>query len=97
MAENIVKVGQVWEDCDKRSKGRRLKILRLFTRIRSFSNGTHEKIPYAKCEVLSGSESLDALRREQNAVTTTKIRINRFKPGSSGYRLISEASPVLES
>jgi len=58
-----VKVGQIWEDCDKRMGGRKIRVERIEGR-------------YAICMRLGWN-------------STTKIRLDRFKPNSTGFRLAS--------
>ncbi len=57
-----VKVGQVWEDCDKRMAGRKLVV---------------EKVQgnYAHCY------------NQHWTSMKTRIRLDRFKPTSTGFRL----------
>lgn len=57
-----VKVGQVWADNDKRSRGRRVTVL---------------EVGDEKALVTTG-------------VTKTWIRLTRFRPNSTGYRLVSD-------
>lgn len=61
-----VKVGQVWEDCDRRMHGRRVEVLEV--------DATH------------------ALVKVATTGRRTRIRLDRFKPVSTGYRLVGEAS-----
>ena len=61
-----VRVGQVWESCDKREKGRRSIVERIEGNkavVRGWSMGN-----------ISGPER--------------RIRLDRFRPISTGYRLI---------
>lgn len=61
-----VKVGQVWEDCDKRMAGRRIVVQRIEGR-------------YAVCR-RQGWLSRSGM---------TRIRLDRFKPTSTGFRLVN--------
>ncbi len=69
MRDDHVTPGQTWEDMDRRAKGRRLEVERLFM-------GT-DHLQYAACRVV-GTGKL------------TNIRVSRFSPGSTGYRLLSD-------
>lgn len=67
-----VRVGQVWEGCDKRSPGRRLLVVRV-------------SIFTGKAQVKGvGSDGRERL---------IWIRLNRFRPGSTGYRLVEDVPP----
>lgn len=81
MADTIeVRAGQVWEDCDKRSPGRHIKVLRVFTK--TYRQGFKKaEALFAECEILAKSKK-------------TTIRVSRFKPGSAGYRLIADSPAV---
>jgi hypothetical protein len=63
-----VKVGQVWEDCDKRMKRRRIEIVRL-------------EDEFAQCYAYT----------QGKGTRTVRIRLNRFHPNATGYRLIKDA------
>jgi hypothetical protein len=60
-----VKVGQVWEDCDKRMIKRRLAVKQIV------GDYAYCQTPYRKSYV--------------------RIRLNRFHPNATGYRLIEDA------
>jgi hypothetical protein len=63
----VVRVGQVWEDNDKRTRGRTLRVVRVEGR-------------RVVCDVfLYGGFSRQ-----------TNISIERFRPTSTGYRLLHE-------
>ena len=62
----IPKIGQVWEDCDKR-----------------FSGNPARKI------ILAIEEGF-AICRSEPSGKTVKIALRRFKPTSTGYRVIIE-------
>ena len=64
----VVKVGQIWQDCDRRMHGRKLRVVKI--------EGTH-----AYCA--NAAELSDRIR--------TKIRLDRFKKGSTGFVLVQEA------
>lgn len=68
-------VGQIWQDNDKRGYGRRLRIVEL--------DGTH-----AVCElVVPRAGDLLAAKPGRR----TRIRLDRFRPTSTGYRYIGTA------
>lgn len=77
-----VRPGQVWADNDWRARGQTIIV-------RSITAG------YATCEVLTErDEVLAALlvpRRRRAVGTTTTSRLARFRPSSTGYRLVQEA------
>lgn len=78
-----VRPGQVWADNDPRSKGRTLRV---------------EEVDdvRATCTVLTNSDQIQALVDEGSAWpsdtrgTKTRIKLRRFQPTSTGYRLVSE-------
>jgi hypothetical protein len=75
-----VRVGQVWADNDKRSAGRTLRI----EHIGYEDHDGNEVPPYAACRVLTNKPGC----RTGHQVA---IRLARFKPISTGYRLVSES------
>lgn len=75
-----VKIGQIWVDNDKRAAGRRLKILT----VDEASPGKQLSNGYATAEVISDRRA--ALRTNRH----TSILLSRFKPNSTGYRLVKD-------
>jgi hypothetical protein len=74
MAEGVqVAVGQVWEDDDPRSAGRRIEITEVDTENRRVK---------AKVVAVGRNVSEDQIGR-----ATRWIRLTRFRPGNRGYRL----------
>lgn len=70
-----VRVGQIWQDCDKRLRGERtLEVLQ------RLPNG-------AVCRVFFRGEPM------RNKPTTV-ILLRRFRPNSTGYRLIQDVPAV---
>lgn len=83
MAETVeVKVGQVWADCDKRMKraGRQVKVVRTLT------SESDPRMNHAVVVSRRGSEPWG--RKE------TRVRLERFRPGSTGYRLVHDGEYV---
>ncbi|MFI7468183.1 DUF6354 family protein [Nonomuraea sp. NPDC049646] len=74
MNEPSVRVGQVWADNDKRSEGRRIRVLEV--------DATHATV--TPVDVRGMVDSRTQQRR-------TRIRLDRFRPTSTGYRLVQEA------
>lgn len=64
--------GQIWQDCDKRGYGRKLRVIAV--------GQTHASVQ----EVVTGPTT----RKPRQ----TRIRLDRFRPTSTGYRLLSEGS-----
>lgn len=75
MAEVEVRVGQVWADNDKRSEGRRLRVDEV--------SSTHATVTPVD---VHGQPTPSVLRARR-----TRIRLDRFKPTATGYRLVEEA------
>ncbi|WP_155299617.1 hypothetical protein [Deinococcus kurensis] len=72
-----VQVGQIWEDTDPRGYGPHIQVYAL--------NGA-----YAECyQVSRGTSQLAAGedKRYRNG-KPRRIRLDRFKPGSTGYKLV---------
>ena len=79
---NVVKPGQIWADNDPRSAGRTLRVERI-------DGGK------AVCTVLTNITPVKADLQHGVLVSdrrgeTTRISLARFKPTSSGYRLIRD-------
>lgn len=83
-----VRVGQVWADNDRRCAGRYVKVLAIEPARRRadlYARDVPAKALVAACDqnglthFLRGKEQL------------TRIRLDRFRPTSTGYRLVCEA------
>lgn len=78
-----VKPGQVWADNDPRSDGRTLRVDRI-------------EGDKAACTVLTNTQQADLGLRDNSPWVrdmrgkTTRISLSRFRPTSTGYRLLSE-------
>lgn len=90
-AEDAVRVGQVWADNDTRAKGRTLRVL-------AVEHDARMGKDVALCRVLTNSDDTQQdLDRGRPWATdrrgrTTRIAVERMRPTSTGYRLVSEAS-----
>jgi len=80
-----VRVGQIWADNDWRAEGRTLRV---------------DKVDrdYAYCTVLTNPTKAQARLDAGNRSDVrdmrgkpTRIRLDRFRPTSTGYRLVAEA------
>lgn len=93
-AEIKAKVGQVWEDNDyrNREKGviRQVEIKRIFKKYVHFQ---HQDVEFAECEVITppGREAKVPPNGRPGPKKTT-IRTERFKPNSTGYKLVKDVS-----
>lgn len=77
MGESVqVAVGQVWEDDDPRSAGRRIEI-------------TEVDGDRARGKVLSVARNVS---EEQIGRSTRWVAVRRFRPGNRGYRLIKDVA-----
>ncbi|WP_030506393.1 DUF6354 family protein [Microbispora rosea] len=65
-----VKPGQIWQDCDKRSSGRKVRVIAV--------GETHATVE----QVVTG--------RTTRQPRQSRIRLDRFRPTSTGYRLVSD-------
>jgi hypothetical protein len=66
---------QIWEDCDPRSYGRRVRIVEI--------DGSHAVVELVTPQGVSHAQTKPGRR--------TRIRLDRFRPISTGYRYIGEA------
>lgn len=71
----VIRPGQIWQDNDKRSYGRKVRVVETDT--------THALV---ELYVPRGAGHLHAKPGRQ-----TRIRLDRFRPTSTGYRLIQDA------
>ena len=69
--------GQVWEDNDRRSKGRTVRVLRVET-------------GHAVVTVLTARRNAPESERQRAIGAERRIRLDRFKPTSTGYRMIED-------
>lgn len=76
MTTTAPKPDQIWVDNDPRSNGRQVKIIAV--------DETHATVVTI----------IDALGQHHEAATArrTRIKLTRFKPTSTGYRLVEEAT-----
>lgn len=73
-AERKVEVGQVWADLDKRSHKRRLLVREL-----------KGAAPMVICEVIRRTDG----KAPKATPRMVAIRADRFRPGSTGYKLVA--------
>jgi hypothetical protein len=72
-----VRVGQVWQDNDPRENGRYLRIIDV-----DASRATVRRVAY---------NETDGIAADLPGVRATRIRLDRFRPTSAGYRLVQDA------
>jgi hypothetical protein len=77
-----VRLGQVWADNDKRSAGRHVKVV-------GFTD-YDRRIPRKAVVALCTADG--QVIRINGKDTRTRITITRFRPTSSGYRLVADAT-----
>lgn len=73
MATTVVRPGQIWADNDKRARGRQVRVEAV--------DDTHATVVL----VVARHEDILGARPKR----CTRIRLDRFKPTSTGYRLVS--------
>lgn len=83
-----VKVGQVWADNDKRSRGRHVLVVALLPAMPS--TDPHVRDTPARAEVVPCAPTGRIIRNGRGQATNTKIRLSRFRPSSTGYRLVRD-------
>ena len=82
MSNDTVKIGQVWADNDARSVGRTVKVIDI----------DHPQAPglrYALVETVT--DPTDYPPEKPRIGKRSRIRLDRFRPTSTGYRLVEEA------
>jgi hypothetical protein len=81
-----VRVGQVWADNDPRTGGGRLlKVYELDSRTTWTRDNSALSVPIAICRRVVGPNRESVGRR-------LEIRIDRFRPTSTGYRLVEDVN-----
>ena len=68
-------VGQIWQDNDPRSYGRRLRIVEI--------DATHAVVELCRPRGVGHNRAKPGRR--------TRIRLDRFRPTSTGYRYVGES------
>ncbi|WBP89504.1 hypothetical protein [Kitasatospora cathayae] len=78
MTDRIIRPGQIWADNDKRGYGRKIRVEAV--------DATHATVvpvavtPQGAVTLLPGRQ--------------TRIRLDRLRPTSTGYRLVRDAEPT---
>lgn len=73
-----VRVGQIWQDCDRRSPGRYLRVIDL-----DAGRAVVRQIAY---------NPVDRIAAELPGCRPTRIRLDRFRPTATGYRLVEDVA-----
>lgn len=87
-----VRVGQIWQDNDKRSGFRQLKVMSIEPakfRRRAKTGWIVAEGSVARCSVRTSVDGMFGTR-------LVSVRSDRFKPNSTGYRLVAESEAQLE-
>jgi hypothetical protein len=84
-----VRVGQIWQSCDPRSRGRQVRIIEVTPLCYFGGNGTY----YPQGERFARVERYDP-RGGYNTRPGRRstIRLDRFRPTANGYRLVRQPS-----
>lgn len=77
-----VRVGQVWQDNDKRSYGRKLRVVEI--------DKTHATVELVTQRGRAWSGLAPGEPPRVQSGRRTRIRLDRFRPTSTGYRLIQD-------
>lgn len=80
-----VKPGQIWQDCDKRGYGRHIRV-EAIEDARPAPDRHSRDVPARAVVVECGIDG----RIHGSRPRRTRIRLDRFKPTSNGYRLITD-------
>lgn len=83
-----VRVGQVWADNKPGKRDRTFRVLRLLARAPDYGRPTHAEVEPAR------RDEHGAWHRNWSLPAPTVIRLDRFRPTASGYRLMQDASEV---
>jgi hypothetical protein len=95
-----VEPGQVWADNDWRAEGRTLRVLSTHAqRWEDAERDAQFDHCYALCEVSTDRTPKpgDQYRAKPQVGKRTWISFHRFRPTSTGYRLVQPATPNQES
>ena len=83
-----VKVAQVWADCDPRAAGRLVVVVAVGRRQAEVALVDQRGRPWSGLP--------DGAEQRARPGRRTMVRLDRFRPGSTGYRLVSEpAAPCV--
>lgn len=90
MTAPVVRVGQVWADNDKRSAGRHVRVLELLPPepARPHVRAKPARALVARCDPAGQTIRLDGKDAR------TRIAVSRFRPTSTGYRLVIDVPPA---
>lgn len=80
-----VRVGQVWADNDKRSAGRHLLVVAIEPARPATVGTVPAKAVVEQCDA-AGTVHRDGTGRAKR----TRVRLDRLKPTSTGYRLVKD-------
>lgn len=89
-----VRPGQIWADNDKRGYGRRIRVVAIEAAMPA-TDHTRAVPARAVVELVDqrGRPARGAEHQQRaEPGRQTRIRLDRFKPTSTGYRLVSDAS-----
>lgn len=87
-----VQVGQVWEDCDPRAKGRLVLVLRLPAM--DVPNPGEGKV---MVEVLRSRDKAGGPEDARTRGRRRSIKLRRFRPISTGYRLVEDPEVIAKA
>jgi hypothetical protein len=84
-----VRVGQVWQDCDKRVGTRKVQVIEFWWPM------TSTKYIWARCQVVEveptrGKHSPGRKAGRALAPREVRIRLDRMRPTSTGFKLLEE-------
>lgn len=80
-----VRVGQVWADNDWRCAGRHVRVVEI--------DATHATVEL--CDQRGRPASGHEAQQKAQPGRRTRIRLDRFRPTSTGYRLVRDVEPAL--
>jgi len=88
MAEEIeVRPGQIWQDNDKRGYDRQVRIVEIVHVHVPGRPSNGRGVPHAVVELVQGRS---AEYGQAKPGRRTRIRLDRFRPTSTGYRLVRD-------
>lgn len=86
-----VRPGQIWADNDKRSAGRKVRVIAIED-ASGWDGGKRRPLVPARAVV----EQVVG-RHNEGTGRRTRIRLDRFRPTSTGYRLVQDAPTTEET
>ena len=90
MSTYDVQPGQVWADNDGRAEGRTLLVEEVDSTCAVCRTLTNADATQRTLDAIAAGTWRDSYRPRDRRGTVTRVRLDRFRPTSTGYRLVSQ-------